>query len=52
LKYTLELEGDDDNGNSNAGNAKKNLVDIKVVDKGTFSITNGTSKDTVLLKSR
>ena len=52
LKYTLELEGDDDNGNSNAWNAKKNLVDIKVVDKGTFSITNGTSKNTVLLKSR
>ena len=52
LVYTLELSGDDDNGNSNAGSAKKNLVDIKVVEKGTFSITNGATKDTVLLKKR
>ena len=52
LTYSLELKGDDDNGNSNAGSAKKNLVDIKVVEKGTFSITNGASKDTVLLKAR
>ena len=52
LNYSLELRGDDDNGNANAGNAKKNLVDIKVVEKGTFSITNGSSKNTVLLKAR
>jgi hypothetical protein len=50
--YSLELKGDDDNGNSNAGSAKKNLVDIKIVEKGTFSITNGATKDNVLLKKR
>jgi hypothetical protein len=52
LNYALELEGDDENGNSHAGYATKRLVDIKVVEKGTFSITNGASKNTVLLKKR
>jgi hypothetical protein len=52
LNYTLTLKGDDDNGNPNAGTATKRLVDIKVVEKGTFNITNGASKDTVLLKAR
>jgi hypothetical protein len=52
LVYSLELEGDDENGNNHAGYATKRLVDIKVVEKGTFSITNGASKNTVLLKKR
>jgi hypothetical protein len=52
LNYSLTLKGDDENGNTNAGNATKRLVDIKVVEKGTFSITAANSKNTVLLKSR
>jgi hypothetical protein len=52
LNFSLELSGDDDNGNTNAGKATKRLVDMKVVEKGTFTISTSTSKNTALLKAR
>jgi hypothetical protein len=33
LNYVLELSGEDENGNENAGKATESLVDMKVVDK-------------------
>ena len=52
-KYELIVSGDDENGNSDAGSAKKSLVDIKVVEKGTFSITEkGKNRNTVLLRGK
>ena len=50
--YTLELRGEDENGNDNSGKASDQLVEMKAVNKWTINITNEkTSKNTVLLKA-
>jgi hypothetical protein len=52
-QFELNVSGDDENGNSNAGAAKKSLVDIKVVEKGTFNIAEkGKNRNTVLLRGK
>jgi len=51
--YTLILKGRDNNDNDDAGKAEENLVEMRIVGKGTVSVTNEkSSKNTVLLKAR
>ena len=50
-KYELSLKWEDENGNP-AGNAKKNTVELKVVELGSITVnTSSSEKKTVLRKS-
>ena len=50
-KYQLTLKWEDENGND-AGNASKNTVELKVVEKGSITVnTSSSEKKTVLRKS-
>lgn len=47
--YTLNLRGEDENGND-AGVAKEKMVKVAVVEKGSVTVADSAEKDTVLLK--
>jgi hypothetical protein len=49
--FTLYLRGEDDNDNP-VGEAHQSLVDMKVVEKGSVTVTAATSKDTLLLAKK
>ena len=49
-KFTLKLEGEDVNGNK-AGNATKDTVELKIVDKGSATVTASSKESKTVLRA-